>query len=426
MLASTARYSPTWHRRARQKRHKARVRVRLARLAGGGLPRRDVRLLHAHHSAPVYSTPKSYMGKKPQGQWRKQYQGLRRWLLWQGALASVAWCVFAQNHAPEVRPDWTEDAESWRRSTSYHKAETTEQNPNTLVLQHMQKAVSLARKADTKIKKIKEEKIKRTKQWDLYAADMRAKYLKQQQLYQQDLQRLDQEEVAAIKAGQDAAQEVRQLVTGGPEALPEREEKMAGPDAWDALLQAGEDQDAPDSFFAQAMMVARTGTTWMGAGPTTGPPTGTGAVPPGLPSPPAANRPDCMDATGAAGPPADQLAAYGQSQKAAPYVPSPGSASCLGASPGLSPGTRLRTAQPGAKPRQPVKQHTAPAAPNYGGPALAEKLEKRRAMEPFGLPPTDRRSPTEELAAKPPEAKPPEQNDLERTGELEEPLREME
>ena len=426
MLASTARNSPTWHRRARQKRHKARVRVRLARLAGGGLPRRDVCLLQAHHSAPVYSIPKSYMGKKPQGSWRKQYQdyddgsyGKERWRVWPGA--------YSPRTTPQRYDQYrTEDTESWRRGTSYHKAEATEQNPNTLVLQHMQKAVSLARKADTKIKKIKEEKINRTKQWDLYAADMRAKYLKQQQLYQQDLQRLDQEEVAAIKAGQEAAQEVRQLVTGGPEALPEKEEKMAGPDAWDALLQAGEDQDAPDSFFAQAMMVARTGTTWMGAVPTTGPPTAVGAVPPGLPPPPVASRPDCMDATGAAGPPVDQHTAYGQSQKAAPYVPSPGSASCLGASPGLSPGTRLRTAQPGAKPRQPVKQHTAPAAPNYGGPALAEKLEKRRAMEPFGLPPTDRRNTTEELAARPPEAKPPEQNDLDRPVELEEPLREME
>ena len=79
--------SPAWHRRARRKRSLARGRIWSSR-ARGLLPQgKDLRLLRAHHSQPLYSELMGRGGPKAK-QW--QENGGRGWpvsasQLWKGA-----------------------------------------------------------------------------------------------------------------------------------------------------------------------------------------------------------------------------------------------------------------------------------------------------------------------------------------------------
>ena len=97
--------SPAWHRRARRKRSLARGRIWSSR-ARGLLPKgKDLRLLRAHHSQPLYSELMGRGGPKAK-QW--QENGGRGWSvsasqLWKGAWSSPR----GRNQAPWKDGSWT-------------------------------------------------------------------------------------------------------------------------------------------------------------------------------------------------------------------------------------------------------------------------------------------------------------------------------
>ena len=91
-------------------------------------------------------------------------------------------------------------------------------NPGQKVMQEIQKALTQARKTDSRIRKLGEDK-KKTLQWESYVANLRTKYLRQKSLYEQDMRRMDQEAAEAAQQGTAAAARVAQLVTQGPAAL---------------------------------------------------------------------------------------------------------------------------------------------------------------------------------------------------------------
>ncbi|CAE7942669.1 unnamed protein product [Symbiodinium sp. KB8] len=250
-----------------KRRQRARARLHQRRRAQR-LPRAsDLHRLLVHHTQPKLREVWTLgMGGKKWNQWPKQQREIHgyeahgydtqgyehsreqpRWRVWHGA-----WPKQDKN-APPARYDQyaTDDA-----NVDYGSYGPTAEEPassDALRLMGIQKAVNQARRSDVKIRKLKEEKLRRTKQWDLYAADMRAKYLKQQQMYQQDMQRLDQEEAATILAGKEAAQLVQSIALNGvaPQTAP------TGPDAWDALLSESGEAVTRDGFLWQALMAAR-------------------------------------------------------------------------------------------------------------------------------------------------------------------------
>ena len=298
-------------------------------------------------------------------------------------------------------------------------------NPGQKVMQEIQKALTQARKSDTRIRKLGEDKQKKTLQWESYSANMRAKFLRQKGLYEMDMQKMDQEAAAAAQQGKEAATRVTQLVTQGPAALVA--DDVDAVDFWGELLVGG-DPVAQDGYLMQALREANMGrqerrlrpemlaqlAAYMGGMPLTGAPTSTGEVtappsnapvlpsdgaPPGLP---AAVAPE-----GGGGPPLSghfgqtklsatyaSLSPSIPSARAEPYPPtSPGPAYVV--QDGLDQRRAGGAPHPGQRelhqprvptevepPRAPVKEATKlpPQKAHHGG-ALSRKLEEKRAQE---------------------------------------------
>ena len=130
-------------------------------------------------------------------------------------------------------------------------------DPETRVMIELQKTATLSRKMDAKIRKIQEEKATKTSQWNAYTANMKARFVKQRQAYERDMERLDQEAASAMATGREAAEKARHLAVQG---LPPVEEDMAPAvrdTAWDALM--AEDQEAEGPLLAQTLAAAQQG-----------------------------------------------------------------------------------------------------------------------------------------------------------------------
>ncbi|CAE7906300.1 unnamed protein product [Symbiodinium microadriaticum] len=197
--------------------------------AGFTLPARDLRLLERHHSQPVYRRPQLSMGKNKTTapwQWKQHYQYPQEqqqgygksWQYWPGTWSP------RNRAAPPARYDqMPTETEQARPSGAQLGHGNALASMDTTVLQAVQKALT---------------------------QDMRQKYLKQQQLFQQDMQKLEQEEETAKTAGSDAAQLVTAIVNGRQRPGPVT--TTPGPDAWDQLLQEDMEVEEADGFLAQA------------------------------------------------------------------------------------------------------------------------------------------------------------------------------
>ncbi|OLP83546.1 hypothetical protein AK812_SmicGene35685 [Symbiodinium microadriaticum] len=288
-----------------------------------------------------------------------------------------------------------------------------------------------ARRIDTRVRKIGEEKEKRTKQWEVYAKDMRQKYLKQQQVFQQDMEKLEQEEALARTAGADAAQLVTDIVNRRQRPAPVAVE--TGPDAWDQLLQTDMEVEEAHGFLAQAQ-AALSGvprapqtsvtapllaTVGQNAPPGLPPPAGGATAPTSLPSsmPPTAG-PAAVPATGMTGVDAAQHGYHALSpgnctHRVEPFPASPMQTmparpeEAKSTEPSGADAAKPESAEPPRRPaapkRTPLKEQAKHSPPQTvtSGVALGQKLEsKRAAMQatatlPFRVPPPGTAGPPE-------------------------------
>ena len=99
----------------------------------------------------------------------------------------------------------------------------------------LHKTVTYAKKLDTRIRKLGEEKQKRAQQWEIYARDTKTKFLEQRREFEQDIQKIEQEIQDATQAGKDAAEKAKAIIVHGVEAMAPEE---APPDAshWNTLF----------------------------------------------------------------------------------------------------------------------------------------------------------------------------------------------
>ncbi|CAE7760739.1 unnamed protein product, partial [Symbiodinium sp. CCMP2456] len=267
------------------------------------------------------------------------------------------------------------------------------------VLQEVQKALTQARRADARLRKIQEEKAQRAKQWTIYKQNLKEKLFRQQAAYEQDLARLEEETITVTQTGQEAAARVRDVIVRGIEGAPRPEPAQDVEEAWNAFMD--EDDEVPEQhgFLAEALQFARgrdirfeREVVAPEPAPAAGkgdrdPLSGLSGIFPGVKPGGSLGRPPTTSTEEKIGdkPPSLETATCSASDATGgyaiptlskgPYVPSPNSRGHL-SSPSL--GRRL-----------PVKARTKPEMGAPSGPTLQAKLDMKRgqAMQPFRVDP---------------------------------------
>ena len=79
----------------------------------------------------------------------------------------------------------------------------------------MQKAFTAAKKADARVRKLKEELVHGKAQWTQYSKKLRARYAAQEKQREQDVKKLEENIRAATENGQEAAKQVQELAMSG-------------------------------------------------------------------------------------------------------------------------------------------------------------------------------------------------------------------
>ncbi|CAE7728766.1 unnamed protein product [Symbiodinium microadriaticum] len=352
--------------------------------------------------------------------WRSSQDQPPKYQIWQGA-----WSPRQRNW--EARYDQVEI-----RETPATEADRGGSMGSAGLLQAMQKSFTIVQKQDQKLRRILKEKELRTKQFQQYKEDTKKAFAKQVQLYEADIQRLDAEYSTAMETGQVASAQVKALAVNGTPPPPARDPLQAE-ESWQALWHAVENAEPGLGFLQEAYdAVANSGMVRMavhgnaahlssdsvtqtvramavgpgpaqhvtGAAPLTRDPrqfqqphfvatanagASVGQVvsgPPGLGPPQYAPDGAAAFGAGAGSPPGlhhprpVEADGYGPMEACPsdPYITSPS----------LVRGPSTTSPHPK---RTPIKQQRPMPNIDPTGPSLADKLDQRRAIHPFGLPP---------------------------------------
>ena len=225
------------------------------------------------------------MGRKQNNkQWEGQqwhdYNAHGKWQLWPGSRHARQ-----QASQQELRYDAMEVSTSQTQA----KEDADPTDVGSVASQRnraIQQALTKAKKADGRARKLKEERERREAQWKAFAKSMQARYVRNREQYEADLLRLDEELQATKRQGAEAADLVTAIVTG---QIPEAQDAGMEQDTeWENLI--AENDRAPEGYLQAALQAAARGAPRAG-GParasqalgtvTAGPP-----GPPGYPSVP--------------------------------------------------------------------------------------------------------------------------------------------
>ena len=283
--------------------------------------------------------------------------------------------------------------------------------------QAVQKELTAARKADSRLRRLTSEKEMRAKQWEKFKAEQKRNFVLQKQQFAEDIERLDAELQQASESGRAAADRMKSIVLQGAShgaalaVTPTAEDQE-----WEAMMSAEEMVVEPAPFLQEALHAAQFA----------GHPLPVSGTPAGPVHPPAGRLP----AFGTGGPPpavghvghATSTAATGSMQETQSHMVQAVSPASTTAEPlltdpytGMSPvrmaagpeqmlagDRRTSPIHPGQRapgaPRVPTAEappragiKPATSAPNQiahaaqAGNTLADKLEaKRSVLEPFG------------------------------------------
>ena len=284
--------------------------------------------------------------------------------------------------------------------------------------QAVQKELTAARKADTRLRRLAAEKELRTKQWEKFKADQKRNFVLQKHQFGEDMARLDMELQQASASGMAAADRMKHIVLhgaahgGAPPAPPAADDQE-----WESLMTAEGMAVEPSSFLREAIHAAQYAGQPLGAQSMPG----IHVAPPPADRLPAFGTGGPVPASGVAGhaPPAPTAvhvhAAHGQAGNAAspaslsseplltdPYTGASPARMAAGPEPMMTGDRRTSPIHPGQRapgtPRVPTSEEPpragikpATSAPNQvahsapTGATLADKLEaKRSVLEPFG------------------------------------------
>ena len=310
-------------------------------------------------------------------------RGGKNWDYWHGT-----WGSAKGQQAPQERYDAVQIPQERAPQQSGLSLFTGEADSSgtPTTMKEIQKYLSQAQRADTRLRKLKEEQDKKSKQWSAYEQQMKQKFAKQRKLFEADLQRIAKEASEAAEQGQLAAKKVKEVVTRGyaePEVPMEAED-----DEWDALINGDQDQQLQDGFLKIALRATARAeeqrlapplhTGRIPVGPARGAPATGMAAPTGLGPPPG------LTAVAAHGLPSGCAeGTYTGNGPVDPYM-----ASSSGAYQKLRNVTSPRV-NPYETGNQVGADKKLETTGDGAATALEAKLAANRALQPFGIPPKD-------------------------------------
>ncbi|OLP79366.1 Ankyrin-2 [Symbiodinium microadriaticum] len=307
-------------------------------------------------------------GRRKQQQWTDwsgQYKEERdrRWQYWQGSWPRSP----REPTRYDQMPVQTEHASSSTDGTDVRMDAWDASSSGTALMQAIQKTLTSGRKAEGKVRRLREEIARRDAQWQAYVNSLKVKYSNQKKLHSTDIQKLRQDLQQATDHSQAAAQQVIQLVNGGLQ--PEPQESAVDDEGWEDLVASAEPPANPGDFMQAALLAARAMQQAGRAG------AGTDSA-----------RNPMQDARVVHGPPGGEPGATyaapppGLTEAGLPEHPYQLSPSTGTIMPATSPNAKGRAAPKDAQ-RRGVKYRAPPSSGLAPGPSLGQKLvDKREAI----------------------------------------------
>ncbi|CAE7543989.1 Kcnh2 [Symbiodinium sp. KB8] len=123
------------------------------------------------------------------------------------------------------------------------------------LMREVQKNLSAARRADTRVRKLGEEKVTRGAKWEKWAREAKEKFLRQRRQYEEDLARIDEAIASTTQEGQKAAQMVQNLVAHGM-AAKQQQQPAEAEALWDSMVAEPEDATMESGFMRDALLAA--------------------------------------------------------------------------------------------------------------------------------------------------------------------------
>ena len=192
------------------------------------------------------------------GKWRPDRDG-KAWGYWPGAWSASQQAPWRGNPS---QGSGIPAYDAQRSGKDDKSLSTGNEDAPTLtepgLLQDLQKAVNTARRTETRVKKIQQEKQLKTQQWKSWEADLKRSYAKEKARYTAALERLEADMQQALQAQEQARIAVRQVACGAQdvEVSPVR---LDADREFDALMNAspvdpwdGEDQ-SQDAVLRRAL-----------------------------------------------------------------------------------------------------------------------------------------------------------------------------
>ena len=213
--------------------------------------------LSAHHTRPLYRELfRMGRGKKQWPQQQRDYswssEASPSWKLWEGS-----WSASPKAPPPtQLRYDQVTVKTTRPTARADPSSGWSEDSLGDFAGQHhrdVQKALTQARKADIRVRKLKEDIAHRKLQWEHYSATMRTAFQQQKKRFQADVQKQEQEIQEAMEAGKQAAQMMHDIVLNG--STTEAPDPTADKD-WEELTRDDKMEVEHGPGFLQAAMSA--------------------------------------------------------------------------------------------------------------------------------------------------------------------------
>ena len=251
------------------------------------------------------------------------------WDYWQGSWSSPRGARSTSDRYDAVMiPD---DKPQPLPSTGYFAGEDVPASAPP-AMKEIQKYLTQAQRADTKLRKLREEQDKKSRMWAAYEKMMKQKFARQRRAFEADLQRIAKDAQEAAEHGQQAAMKVKEVALTGFVARDDPMEEDSA--AWEALISGEREEPMQDGFLKVALQATKTGPTLQDvsvrpvrAPPVTDPRQTVTAVATGQPGavvPPQASAPAPPGLHGLA--PEASARPYAGTGHAAPYSASPSGA----------------------------------------------------------------------------------------------------
>ena len=259
-LFSVGTPSPSWHRRLRTKRSKARTRSRWAKQQGFAPAAKDSARLFFHHAGGAgEGMGKNWNKNKSSQSWgKKDTYDERAYRYWSGS-----WSVSLRHTAsPSARYDKVKIPEpnTTSKVDALHpwRATDKEASGQMALMNAIQRSLTSARKADGRMRRLQDEKQRRQQQWDQWVKEQKINYHKQRKQFEADITKIDQDLAQTAEAGSTAAANVKNIILQGVDNLSQQRDQQEPDDGdWDRMMQ--EDMIVETAgFYKEAVQAART------------------------------------------------------------------------------------------------------------------------------------------------------------------------